>query len=155
MIHPLTKATCGSLSHTYRLPEKSFSPSIPLTTSEGFRISSVLIKDGAKVFDDGVPPREFARTWRDTFKVDGASATVADPCERFLACDGGVDTLDNGVDGERTCDFGLHVMLWPGEGEAFRENGLLRTEPIVYVLDTMFSIPQRLRANRKWCMLYS
>lgn len=50
--HPLTKAAWGSLSQTYFLPEKS-SPSIPLTMSACFRMSSVLMKDGANVVEPG------------------------------------------------------------------------------------------------------
>jgi hypothetical protein len=33
------------------LPEKSFSPSIPFTMSEWFRMSSVLMNDGANVLE--------------------------------------------------------------------------------------------------------
>lgn len=54
-IQPRTKAVCGSFNHTYRFPEKSFSPSMLFTTSEPRRISSVLMNDGANVFEVGVP----------------------------------------------------------------------------------------------------
>src|ERR1700750_7725 len=47
--HPRTNARAGSLSQTYFLPEKSFSPSIPLTLGSLLCISSELMKVGAKV----------------------------------------------------------------------------------------------------------
>lgn len=49
-IHPFTKALSGSLIHTYRLPEKSFSPSIPICSLLPCS-SSNLINLGAKVLD--------------------------------------------------------------------------------------------------------
>lgn len=56
MTQPLTKALSASLSQTYLFPEKSFSPSIPLTVM-GLCASSVLIKVGAKVPVAGVALR--------------------------------------------------------------------------------------------------
>ena len=50
-IQPLMNAFCGSFSHTYLFPEKSFSPSIPFTSSGLDSDSSALINLGAKVPD--------------------------------------------------------------------------------------------------------
>lgn len=98
-IQPLTKAACGSLSQTYRLPEKSFSPSMPLTASWSMCDSSVLMNEGAKVFEleEGVP-----------------------------ALCAGVKTPDRG---RALLPLPLPEPLGPlGPGEALREKGLLRTD---------------------------
>lgn len=50
-IHPLTKAVFASLIQTYRFPEKSFSPSIPLTASTLGRIELDCMKAGANVLE--------------------------------------------------------------------------------------------------------
>lgn len=50
--HPFVNANCGSRSQTYRLPEKSFSPSMPPTRSPVLSNSPVLMNCGANVFDD-------------------------------------------------------------------------------------------------------
>lgn len=50
-IQPRINAMVGSFNHTYRLPEKSFSPSIPSMTFAPGCNSSVFMNEGANVFD--------------------------------------------------------------------------------------------------------
>ncbi len=51
IIHPLVNADCGSRNHTYLLPEKSFSPSIPSIRSLSSRSAAALMNKGAKVLE--------------------------------------------------------------------------------------------------------
>lgn len=116
--HPRTKAVCGSFTHTYRLPEKSFSPSIPCTASAPDRISSDVIKDGANVVELGVVPLEFLRSC----VPEGLMFTVG-PNERdwCLVCRG-LWEPDNG----EGCimDLGLPLCSGgPGDCDAVRVKG--------------------------------
>lgn len=46
---------------------------MPLTTSAGFRVSSVLMKEGANVLDVGVPSLEYPLACREGPEVGGAA----------------------------------------------------------------------------------
>lgn len=128
---PFTKAVCGSLSQTYLFPEKSFSPSMPLTTSR--LNSSVLMNEGAKVPElrllvlldrfrtcpNLAPlvswlPKATSRAWPRTEPEDSAGA--------------GVVVGGASGDGKRA-EFGL-LFCGAGEGDCLMK-GLLRTVPMV------------------------
>jgi hypothetical protein len=109
----------------YRFPEKSFSPSKPFTCSWPDRMSSSLINRGAKVFDVGVPPREFF-VGRFGRLLDEASAVVIEETDWLRPCVGVLD-VDKG-DG-MIADLGRVVGAGEGDIE-FREKGLLRREAL-------------------------
>ena len=117
---PFTKAVWGSRSQTYRFPEKSFSPSIPLTTSMLFRKSSVFIKDGAKVAEFGVAfLEESRRCLGPLLVVVGCKAVLMDALDCVLVCAGPVFMLDKGACEGKRADFGLPDPVdpvRPGEG---------------------------------------
>lgn len=123
---PLTNAFCGSLSQTYRLPEKSFSPSMPLTASTLCLISSVLMKDGAKVVEVGVAPLEPSRECRGKLP-DWARLMGMAECDWFRECEGEVGMVVRSEVEETIADLGRPVPLGVGEGDEFRAKGLLRT----------------------------
>jgi hypothetical protein len=79
-IQPFTKAVAGSFNHTYLFPEKSFSPSIPVSLSESRLASSVLMNEGANVLDVGPTGFELDRRQLgpSPFKV---IVVVSDDCD--------------------------------------------------------------------------
>lgn len=104
---PRTKAAVTSLNQTYRLPEKSFSPSMPSTFSGTFLSSSDLINCGAKVPVAAILFRfefDLARVELLLAGAGAASGGASDPCRAWLV-------LRVGVSGdERTVDFGLPLL---------------------------------------------
>lgn len=99
---------------------------MPLTVSEPRRISSVLMKEGAKVPEPEPLFLESERLWRKwpvpenmigaagAADAAAAAAGAAEAVEWFLTCDTGVVTADSGDGDEKTADFG-RPLLGPGE----------------------------------------
>lgn len=128
--HPLTKAVWGSLSQTYLFPEKSFSPSMPSTTSDLCLISSLLMKEGAKVLDCGVSPLDTFRTWPCLMSLLLGLSVVPRDFPRTCPEAMGVEEAE----GEgKSADFGLPLLGGLGDGDDCLMNGLLRTVPILHL----------------------
>ena len=115
---------------------------MPLTASCDRLLSSVFMKDGAKVLDVGVPLRE---PFLLCLGVLPGATSVAP--KGPLDCIVGVDAPGVGAgDGEKRDDFGrpaLFALPGPGDGDAepLRANGLPRrfVEPLE--LNAMVSFP--------------
>lgn len=112
---PRIKAVFGSFNQTYLLPEKSFSPSIPRTTSALLCISSDVIKVGAKVPVAGV----LLRCELDRIRVeplrDGAGPDVSGEKDWLRWC----PTAGEGESGDDiSIDFGRPLLgEVTGEGD--------------------------------------
>lgn len=121
--HPRTKAVAGSLSQTYRLPEKSFSPS---TIPPNFGVSwpSSEMNCGANVPTGVLLRCEFDRNRVDSFRPSrGLLSCVSDWLRAWFIFESGSARGD-----EKTPDLGRRgpgTEFCEGEG-VFLANGLLR-----------------------------
>lgn len=103
--------------------------------------ASVLMKDGANVFEDVEAPFEPER-WRVIKELFAAIGAAREEYDWWRAC-AGLWLEDVGED--IIIDRGLPLGAFgPGEGDPVRENGLLRRDP---ALD---AILQRLLEKSKW-----
>lgn len=94
-----------------------------LTGSAPRSTSSVLIKEGAKVFEVAKPFFELERC-RDARALLGDKTVASEEKDWFRVC-GGLCDDDNGED--NSIDLGLPLALpIPGDGDAVLEKGLLR-----------------------------
>ena len=85
------------------------------------------MKEGANVVELGVPPLE--NSWLRPWRTGAGWATVManEALDWLRACTGEEGERGEGED-EKMADFGRPTPLEPGEAEAFRANGLLRTD---------------------------
>ena len=123
---PLTKAVAGSFNQTYLLPEKSFSPSMPLTVGIGFCISSDFMNVGANVPVAGELPRYELDRFLTEFVLPG-------PCCMFPIGEKELlrawpNPTGDGTGDDRIAETG-RALLSPALGDADGEGlpkGLLR-----------------------------
>ena len=111
------------------------------------RISSVLIKDGAKVLEEGVPSLDLSRLCRGTLPVC-TNAPPREACDCVRAWDVGVDMVESGEPGGKATDFGLPTEAGLGETDAFLEKGLLRVCAMLCELETIVQNGQSYAARR-------
>jgi hypothetical protein len=101
---------------------------MPCTASTLEHIDSVLMKDGANVFEVGVPFLESVLWCREA--DEGAKTPPKLVCDWVRECVVGVDTVESGEGEESIVDFGLAcklgVVAGDGEGDPVREKGLRR-----------------------------
>jgi len=89
------------------------------------RMSSVLMKDGANVLEDGVASLDFSRPCRGALLVR-ASALPIEACDWVRAWDVGVAMVERGEPVGKATDLGRPAGEGAGETDAFLEKGLLR-----------------------------
>lgn len=87
------------------------------------------MKEGANVVELGVPPLENSGLRPCRAGAGWATVMASEVLDWLRACTGEEGEGERGEgEAENMADFGLPTPLEPGEAEAFRANGLLRTD---------------------------